>query len=209
MRRDARIQATPRSVTKGIFCLEGDWWGKLHRGSSVEPILELLRQWDPYYVRYVRRDVATRSEFEYYISRWAQKSMAAYPILYLAFHGKSSEVTIGDQRLAENRITVAELGDMLEGRCHGRMIYFGSCDTLDLHGNSIQAFLRKTGAIAVCGYRRDVEWLEATAFELVVMAAMQIHSMTRQGAGAMQRRITARAGELARALRFHMVIRKP
>ena len=208
MRRDARVLPAPRAIPKGIFCLEGDWWGKLHKGSSVEPILELLHQWDPYYVPYVRRDVATRSEFEYYVSRWAQKSMAAYPILYLAFHGESSELTIGDRRVAQNRVSVAELGDMLEGRCHGRMIYFGSCDTLDLHGNSINAFLRKTGATAVCGYRRDVEWLEATAFELVVMSAMQIHSMTRQGAAAMRRRIDHRAGVLARALRFHMVIRK-
>ena len=209
MSLDAKIVPAPRVIPKGIFCLEGDWWGKLHKGSSVEPILELLHQWDPYYVPYVRRDVATRSEFEYYVSRWAQKSMAAYPILYLAFHGESSELTIGDRRVAENRVSVAELGDMLEGRCHGRMIYFGSCDTLDLHGNSINAFLRKTGATAVCGYRRDVEWLEATAFELVVMSAMQIHSMTRQGAAAMRRRIDLRAGVLAKTLRFHMVIRKP
>lgn len=209
MSRDATVQPAPRVVPKGIFCLEGDWWGKLHKGSSVEPILELLRQWDPYYVPYVRRDVATRSEFEYYLSRWAQRSMAAYPILYLAFHGKSSEVTIGDQRLAENRVTVSDLGDMLEGKCHGRMIYFGSCQTLDLHGNAIHAFLRKTGAIAVCGYRRDVEWLDSTAFELVVMGAMQLFSMTRKGAAAMQRRIDERAPVLARRLRFHMVVSKP
>jgi hypothetical protein len=209
MRRDARVQPAPRVVPKGIFCLEGDWWGKLHKGSSVEPILDLLHQWDPYYVPYVRRDVATRAEFEYYISRWAQKRMAAYPILYLAFHGKSSEVTIGDHRRIENRVTIAELGDMLEAKCHGRMIYFGSCQTLDLHGNSIQAFLRKTGALAVCGYRRDVEWLDSTAFELVMMSAMQLHSMTRRGAAAMQRRIDSRAPVLARKLRFHMVISKP
>ena len=208
MRRDEKPQPSQRIVPKGIFCLEGDWWGKLHKGSSVEPILELLRQWDPYYVPYVRRDVATRAEFEYYLSRWAQKSMSAYPILYLAFHGESSELTIGDQRVAENRVTVAELGDLLEGKCHGRMVYFGSCNTLDLHGNSINAFLRKTRAVAVCGYRRDVDWLDATAFEITVMSAMQIHTMTRRGAGAMFRRITHRSPVFARQLRFHMVIRK-
>lgn len=209
MRLDERAQPATRVAAKGIFCLEGDWSGKLHKRSSVEPILELLRQWEPYYVPYVHRDVATRAEFEYYISRWVQKSMAAYPILYLAFHGKSSEVTIGDHRLAGNRVSIAELGDMLKGKCHGRMIYFGSCQTLDLHGNSIRAFLRKTGALAVCGYRRDVEWLDSTAFELVMMSAMQLHSMTRRGAAAMRRRIDVRAPVLARMLRFHMVISKP
>jgi hypothetical protein len=89
------------------------------------------------------------------------------------------------------------------------MIYFGSCNTLDLHGNAIHSFLRKTEALAVCGYRRDVEWLEATAFELVVMSAMQIHSMTRRGAAAMLRRIGRLSPAFAKRLRFHMVVSKP
>ena len=208
MRRDAKAHRPPSSTSKGIFCLEGNWRGKLHKGSSVEPILELLRLWDPYYVPYVRRDVATRAEFEYYLSLFVYNNIAAYPIVYLAFHGNSSELTIGDQRHAENRVSVAELGGMLAGRCHGRIIYFGSCNTLELHGNAINAFLRKTSALAVCGYRRDVEWLEATAFELVVLSAMQMYAMTRFGAAAMLRRINARAGVLARTLEFHMVIGK-
>ncbi len=207
MTRDS-VFASPRLTSKGIFCLEGDWWGKIHKSSTVEPILELLKEWDPYFVNYVRRDVATRSEFEYYVGKWSQKQFASYPILYLAFHGSQSEVSIGDKRVAENRVSIAELSELLEGKCHGRMIYFGSCNTLDLHGHSINAFLRRTDAIAVCGYRRDVEWLEATAFELIVFSAMQIHAMTRQGAAAMERRIYRHAPELARKLRFHMVINK-
>jgi len=137
-------------TSKGIFCLEGDWWGKLHKPSSVEPILELLHQWDPFHVPYVRRDVATREEFEYYL---------------------------------------------------------GSCDTLDLHGNSIRAFLRRTSALAVCGYRKTVDWLDSVALELMVLSAMQEYSTTIPGAKAMKRNVERRVPYLAKQLGFHMVVK--
>lgn len=192
--------------TKGIFCLEGDWWGRLDRLSTVEPILKLLRRWDPYYVPYVHRDVATRDEFEYYITKWTQRVAVKFPILYLAFHGDRSTLYIGDRRRKKNHVTLGELGEMLEHKCQKKLIFFGSCETLDLHGHSINAFMRHTGALAVCGYREKVDWLDSTAFELVALGAFQLHALTRQGVRASERRILRSAPALARRLQFRMVV---
>lgn len=197
-----------RPRAKGVFCLEGDWWGKVHQVSTVEPILSLINKWDPYYVPYVHRDVATRDELEYYLQAWAQRKLARYPILYLAFHGDPNVIHIGDQRLSENTVTLDEMAALLQGRCRGRIIYFASCATLKLHGNAIRSFLKQTNALAVCGYRATVDWLDATAFELIVFSAMQQNAATAAGARAMRRRIRERAPYLVRRLGFHMVVRR-
>ncbi len=178
----------------------------MDKRSSVEPILSLLRQWDPFFVPYVHRDVGTRAEFDFYIRKWLTRRMSRFPILYLAFHGEENALRIGDPRRAINRVTLEELASAMEGRCEGRIIYFGSCGTLALHGNSINAFLRRTGALAVCGYRYDVAWLDSTAFEVMVLGAMQELSLTRRGALAIRKRVQQRIPELARKLQFHMVV---
>lgn len=196
-----------RANPKGIFCLEGDWWGHVTRKASVEPVLEVLHQWDPYYVPFVHRDVATRSEFEYYIKKWVQRASIKFPILHLAFHGGPGEVSFGDARVSSNVVSLEELAYLLENKCHKRIIHFGSCDTLDVHGHAINRFLRTTRALAVCGYRGSVDWLQACAFELIVFSGLQHNKLTISGARAMKRRIKASTPELCRKLDFHMVVR--
>ena len=191
---------------KGIFCLEGDWWGKIARQASVEPALEVLHQWDPYYIPYVHRDVATRAEFDHDLSKWCQKGASKYPILYLAFHGDPGVIYTGDRRKGENTVSLDELEDQLEGACSRRIIHFGSCSTIDVNGNRINRFLRNTGALAVCGFREAVYWLDSTAFELVVFGAMQLNALTLRGARAMRNRIMNQNKAMAKELGFRMVV---
>jgi hypothetical protein len=196
-------------AARGVFCLEGDWWYNLKKPSSVEPILHLLRQWDPFFVPFIHRNVVTGSALEYYLDKWTRQSYARYPVLYLAFHGDPGSISVGDKRRKGSIITLDLLGELLENKCKGRIIFFAACATLDIHGNRLNHFLRRTGALAVCGYRSYVEWLRATAFELLVFAAIQQNAMTVAGAKAMKRRILKEAGYLARELRFRMIIHKP
>ncbi len=206
--KEGKRKATSKRVRpKGIFCLESDWWGQITRKTSVEPILGLLGQWAPYHVPYVHRDVATRAEFEYDIKKWTQRGADKYPILYLALHGSPGHVYFGDHRRAENVVTITQLGEMLAGKCNKRIIHFGSCDTLDVHGGSINAFLRKSGALAVCGYRGDVDWLESAAFELIVFSGLQGWTLTIPGAKAMRNDIKRMAPSLCKRLSFHMAVR--
>jgi hypothetical protein len=200
--------STKRVKPKGVFCIEGDWWGKVHRQSSVRPALELLHQWDPYYIPFVHRDVATRQEFEYYVRKWRQKGTRKYPILYLAFHGDPGVLYVGDGRASRNRVSLDDVADLLDAACAGRIIHFGSCGTLDLHGHRLNGFLKRTHALAICGFCDSILWLDSTAFDLHVFAAMQLNALTRSGARAMNTRIRSQHRSLAKRLGFRMIINR-
>jgi hypothetical protein len=190
-------------TTNGIFCLEGDWNHDLRDKTSVQPVLDILSKSVKPRVRTIRRDIGTLTEFEYYVTKWAQKKYRDYPVLYLAFHGRSEELYLGDDNIL---ITLDDLEELLCGKCHNRVIYFGSCGTLDTHGTRINRFMKRTGALAVCGYKADVDWLVSTAFEIILLGAFQWNAMTRAGIQAVGKRVRSDAGGLSRDLQFRIFI---
>ena len=132
---------------KGVYCLEGDGLGN---EATVEPVLRLLETVRDPGVRSLRIDVATRGELEFRLRQWAQPEFASHPILYLAFGGEPGEIELAP---GEGSFGLRELAALLEGACDGRVIHFGSCATLDLHGNTLNRFMRRTGALALLSYR--------------------------------------------------------
>ena len=184
---------------KGIFCIEGLWDSDLRDKSTVRPILDLLHSKEQ--IPFIYRDCATIAELRYLTGKWALKKYDAFPILYLAFHGEKSTICLGAERFS-----LDDFGELLNGRCRNDIIVFGSCSTLDIRKSRLTRFLNKTGALAVCGYRSDVEWLTATAFELMLMAAMQDNEFSGRGIASIRRKIQRYSG-LAKELRFRMVTR--
>lgn len=193
--------------TKGIFCLEADWERRLDRGLSLRPMLDLLHQWAPLRVPYVHRDIATREEFDYYLHRWVQAQAARYPVLYIATHGNAGVLSIGDWRKARNHITIDEIEEAIAGQGQGRLIHFGACDFLDLHGNRIKSFIKSTKLVAVSGYRRELDWLESTLLDTAVLAAFQRYSLTAPGVRAAERHIGRTVGELSRRMDLRFMVR--
>jgi hypothetical protein len=114
----------PPTALPGIFCLEGEWDPDLRVRDSVQPLLDLLERLS--IARTIHRDVATREELRYYLAKWKQKRYRNYPVLYLTSHGES-----GCLKLGKETIDLTELGAMLKGAAKGRVIYFGSCMTLN------------------------------------------------------------------------------
>ena len=53
---------------RGIFCLEGDWWGVRDK-TSVEPLLRLLETMGDCKVPYFHHDVATHDELDFYLNK--------------------------------------------------------------------------------------------------------------------------------------------
>lgn len=151
----------PRKPT-GIFCLEGEWDPNLTNRNSVEPILELLERLG--IARTIHRDVATRPELEYYLRKWGQRRYADYTVLYLASHGQSGQLQLG-----QGSVTMDELAESLEGKCSGRVVYFGCCLMLNQEDDALQEFVRRTGAKAVVGYSRLIDWLDSAAFEVLLL----------------------------------------
>ncbi len=194
-----------KSKTKGIFCLEGDWYG-VKDPTTVEPVLRLLKSCNDYRVPYIHRDVGTVEEFYYYLRKWCQRGMAAYPILYLGFHGNPGMIYVGEQKGSGGEITLEILAERLKGCCRGRVIHFGSCGTLAAHGQRINSFLRKTGAAAVCGFKTDVDWLDSTTFDLLLLGHMQHRSFRKPGLRALERDVRSKANMLAKTLNFRMVV---
>jgi len=198
-------------VPKGIFCLEGDWWHDLKRPSSIEPILTIL---DQHYTtsptkRHIRCDVATPPELEFYLGKWTQRRFRTHPILYLGFHGRPNNILLSDLRRKGSTISLEWLEQRLEGLCEKRVIHFGACRTLEIHGNRLRRFLRRTGALAVSGYWGDVDWLKSAAFEMVLLTELQYGSLRVPGIEAVREQIFGSSGSLARELGFQMLVRKP
>lgn len=168
-----------RKQIKGIFCLEGLWDQDLRDTSTVRPLLEMLRL--NANVEYIHREYATTEEFELYVQKWVLKRYAAYPILYLASHGAESGIEIGGELYP-----LDELGRILEGKCSNKIILVASCSTLNIDKRHLKSFLERTHALAVCGYKVDVDWMRATAFELLLLFNMQQVEFSGRGLGAIE-----------------------
>lgn len=192
--------------TKGVFCLETDWYNNMKKPTTVRPILQLLNQLEGYEMPYIYRTIGTVQEFEFCVHKWTQKQYADYPILYLCFHGKENLIYVGDKRFKESQMTLERLGELLQGKCRDRIILFGSCSTLNTRAENIQSFLRKTRATGVFGYKSVVDWIISAHFELQVLSAMQEHPMSRAGLREMRDRIQSTLPTLSKSLTFRMEI---
>ena len=69
----------------GIYCLETDQWFGIKDKTSIEPALSMLERYQK--IPFQHRDVATESEFCYFLAKFLQPSYKNYPVLYLGFHG--------------------------------------------------------------------------------------------------------------------------
>lgn len=168
--------AKTKNQSKGIFCLEGHWWGVKDR-TTVEPVLRLLETVGGYRASYRRCDVATREEFDFYLKKWCGVSFDNFPILYLAFHGDEGEIHVGEGRASA--LSLEDLAAHLDGSCKGRVVHLGSCGTVGAHGRRLNKFLARTRALAVCGYTKEVDWVESAAFDLLVLGRLQDASFRR------------------------------
>lgn len=160
---------------KGVFCLEGFWFGDHRDRISVVPILEMASRY--LNMPYIYHRCGTVEEFTYSLERWKTKSFhKKYPILNLAFHGKKGQILIG-----KNSVTMDELADILETKCEGVVIYFGSCDTMNVTKRKLQSFMEKTKTLAVLGYKKEVDWLKSAAFEIQLLGYFLEHPFDTQG----------------------------
>ena len=162
----ASLMKRAKTYKKNIFCLEGDWQRDLRDKSSIYAALVFLHS--NVDVKYIYKQCGTRQNLQYYISEWKQKKYDAYSIGYLAFHGEAGSIQVGNKF-----ISLDELGNMMEDSCQGRIIHFGSCKTLDTDDQTIIRFLEKTKAICVCGYQKDIDFVESSVFDMLLIEMFQ------------------------------------
>ncbi len=168
--------AKTKDQRKGIFCLEGHWWGVKGK-TSIEPMLRLLETQADCRAPYRHYDVGTREELDFYLKKWHGASFDDFPILYLGFHGAPGELHVGEGR--NRSLTLEDLADRLGSACRGRVVHLGSCGTVNVPDRQLKEFCTRTGVLAVCGFKKDVDWLKSAAFEMLVLGGLQGASFLR------------------------------
>jgi hypothetical protein len=127
-------------------------------------------------IEFAHRDAVTVDEFERYLRQWSQKQYQRLSVGYLAFHGSPGHLVIG-----RTSYSLEQLGELLEDRLADRILYFGSCGTLDVEIDRIQALRAQTAARAISGYTKDVDWIESAAFDLNLIDAVTWYDRTDAG----------------------------
>jgi len=191
-----------RYKKKGIFCIEGIWEPQDYKDkSTVLPILDLLDKRG--ICNYIYHGSATQAEFEFYLDKWKHKTVSnKYPILYLAFHGKAEYIYLN----SKETYSIDQLSDFLQEKCSGKIIYFGSCSTLNIDKRKIKTFLDKTKAIATIGYKSEIDWLQSTACDLFVFDALQHDKLDTKGINKIQDKIKSEYSNLHKILDLRIVI---
>lgn len=132
--------------------------------------------------------------------------MSQYPTLYLCFHGDAGILYVGEKRGAAGRLSLVELAESLQSPCQNRVVYFGSCGTMDIHGASLNGFLSTTGALVIMGYRESVDWVESAAFDVLVLGTLQEVAMTKSGMQDLEESLCERGGSLQKRFGFRLKI---
>jgi hypothetical protein len=169
-----------KSYQKEVFCLEGDWSKDLKKQTSIMAALLFLKQ--NRNIDFIHRDCGTIETLRYYLNQWQLKRYSNYSILYLAFHGKPGQILVNKAALE-----LDELADVLGPNCHNRIIHFGSCQTLNTDKRHIKRFLRKTNALCVCGFGKELPFVESSVFDILLIDMFQeyldvrkVHASLRQ-----------------------------
>lgn len=186
-----------KSYSKDIFCLEGDWSKNLKKQTGVLAVLMFLKQNRD--INYIHRHCGTVENLKYYLQTAREKKYKNYSIIYLAFHGKPGEILIG-----KDRISLDQLAEMLGPDCHNKVIHFGTCHTLNTDLRNIKRFLKKTNALCVCGFGKEIPFVEGSVFDILLIDMMQEF----RNVGTVLNRIKKYYSSLAKKLEFKLVYLK-
>ena len=158
------MECVAGSKLPGIFCLEGAWAKRLDDRTSVLPTLESLERLR--LATYIHRDVGTEEELYHYLDKWAQAGYRQYGVLFFAFHGIRGSIKVG-----RGTVTLDDLAVRLDGKAASRIVYFGSCSVMK-DRSGVANFQKATRAKLVCGYTKDVDWVESSAFDTILLSRL-------------------------------------
>jgi hypothetical protein len=142
---------------RSIACMESFWDSRLSERLNVLPMLELLDKTET--CKYVHLSCNTVAELDYNLRLVGRRRAG---ILYLSFHGSPGMIHVG-----KTKLRIADLAEMMGSRFRNWIIHLGSC-SIFRKPTAVEQFAESTQAALITGYTREVAWLEATAFELLL-----------------------------------------
>lgn len=142
----------------GIFCVESLWSKDTgSQRTSVAPLLEYIGR--SFGVRHTTFDCGTIEELAL---RLGKSHKSGYKILYLAGHGEKGKIFLDN-----GEVTLEQVAEMMNHRFSDWFVHFASCSVLDVSLKRIRKFKRDTGIAKLSGYRKDVDWKESSALDLI------------------------------------------
>lgn len=153
---------------KHIFCIEGSWENDHRDTKSVIKALEFLKCIEKVDCIVKQCNNATTLNELLFDSMLAKYKK--YSILYLAFHGEPNNILVGKRN---GKVNLDEIAEMIGDKANGKIIHFGSCSTLDVSGWELRKFLKKTNALAISGYKEDIDFVKSTVFDLIYFQQCQ------------------------------------
>jgi len=85
----------------------------------------------------------------------------------------------------------------------GKVLYLGSCASLGVAPGRLRVLRKESGALAVCGYTRSIDWFESGGLDVMLLSALAaaMNHKPQTGKKAIERR-WRRAGDLLDNLGF-------
>lgn len=182
-------------LEKNIFCVEGNWNHNLKDKSSIRTALEFIEENGN--VKHIHKNCSTIDQLEELLKEAVLMRYKRYGIIYFAFHGKPGVLSVGKKK----KISIQEIGEILEDKAHNKIIHFGSCSTLSIPTREITKFRKKTGALAVSGYSCDIDFMPSTFLDMLYFEFCQKYRKI----PLIHRDVKIYYGPMARKLGFKMV----
>ena len=170
-----------------VLAFEGEWGfgpddGVLTDRTSLQTILETLKnRYGGDEFDFIHKKIATIEELNFYLKRSLGKKkelgLGEYDVLIFDFHGnKEGNIEFGDKW-----INLKGFGEYLEDELQlgetclrDKVVIFGSC-YIAQNTESIKAFKKETGAVAVVAFTEVVDWVEGAAFYLLLLDWLRIY----------------------------------
>lgn len=156
---------------KKIFCLETEWYqddtALLHE-SSVKSLLDFVKNCRGFGIQSTFRQVATRSDFDYYINFLRNEEYDDYDMVYLCFHGNKGKIDFANgQSKTLNSFAFYE-----KDIFRNRYVHFDSCNTLNKPASEIKEFKKKVGARIISGFSKEVPFSTSSLFEIWLISTL-------------------------------------
>lgn len=161
---------------KKLFCIESDWDSQPQREKSILPLLQCIKGVYPEF-DYVYRTANTKEELTYCLKKFKsiRKLNNDFYTMVFCGHGRTGKFTLGDE-INGTELTLKELGEM----CHSvskklffnQHVHFDSCSILKTSESNLSLFIELTGAEAVTGFSKNVDFIDSYALEMVLFEAL-------------------------------------
>ncbi len=155
-----------KGYAKNIACLESFWDYNIEKRLSVAPMLEILERRNG--TRSVFLTCNTTEELKFNLD--ILKRANGYDILFLAFHGYPGGIYLPDLE-----IEMESLAKFMGRSFRNRIVFFDSCRTLAVKKDRVMDFISMTGVTLVMGFKREVDWLDGAAIDLLVLNRLQFY----------------------------------